>query len=174
VTTSSLSGTAARPRHAELAALARRVAEAIAAAETAPPESQSRAIVFRVGLLRLALPLTSIREVVVPPERLSRVPRASAGVLGIMNLRGRVVAVVDLLHALPGSLAARATDLTPEQLEEMSPMPSHILLLETERHEVGLLVQDVEGIAPLPAGAPDEPLLLDPTEVGQAIDALVL
>lgn len=171
---SHLTGIALTSRHAELAALARRIAEAIAAAETAPPESQARAVIFRIGVLRLALPLTSIREVIVPPERLSRVPRASAGVLGIMNLRGRVLAVVDLLHALPGALAARATDITPEQLEEMPAMTSHILLLETERHEVGLLVQDVEGIAPIPAGAPDDPLLLDPAEVGQAIDALVL
>jgi chemotaxis signal transduction protein len=161
-------------RHAELAALAHRVAEAIAAVESAPSESQSRGIVFRLGALRLTLPLTAIREVVIPPERLSRVPRASAGVLGIMNLRGRVVAVVDLLHALPGALAARATDITPEQMEQMEPLPSHILLLETEHHEVGLLVHDVEGIAPLPAGAIDDPLLLDPAEVARAIDALVL
>ena len=89
----------------DLVALARRIAQAIAVAEATPLESQRRVLVFRVGSLRLGLPLTSIREVVLPPAALSKVPRAPAALLGIMNLRGRVVAVVDLLHALPPGVA---------------------------------------------------------------------
>ena len=114
--------------------------------------------------LRLALPLTSVREVIVPPEKLSRVPRASEGILGIMNLRGRVVAVVDLRHALPGPLAT---------LIVHRPQPSHenpyarILLLENGRHEIGLLVHEVEGIGPLPTGSPNEPTLPDPAQLSQ-------
>src|SRR4051794_38869927 len=89
------------PFGAELTELATRLAREIAQAEAAPPESQPRALVFRVGPLFLALPLTAVREVVLPPDRLSKVPRAPASLLGIMNLRGRVVTVVDLAHALP-------------------------------------------------------------------------
>ncbi|MFN7135178.1 MAG: chemotaxis protein CheW, partial [Myxococcales bacterium] len=54
-----------------------------------------RHVVFTAASERYALPLAAVREVVVPAT-LSRVPRSPAAVCGIMNLRGRVVTVVDL------------------------------------------------------------------------------
>jgi purine-binding chemotaxis protein CheW len=73
-----------------------------------------------------------VKEVVVPPERFTRVPRAPAAVSGVMNLRGRVVTVVELRQLLG----------LPE-----GPSPNgRVLLLERGRRDLGLLVTDVEGI----------------------------
>lgn len=150
---------------------AERMARAIADANAAPAESRPRIIVFRVGLSRLALPLASVREVVLP-VRLSRVPRAPEAVLGIMNLRGRVVAVVDLLLCLPGELGARARGDRPVHAGE--PLGSgRILLLERGRREIGLLVREVEGIAPADAAGGDGAVLLDPEELARSLEALV-
>lgn len=157
----------------DLVQVARRIARAIADAQAAPPETHARVLVFEVGALRLSLPLTSVREVVVPGP-LSRVPRAPAAVLGIMNLRGRVVAVVDLLHALPGELAEGAHG-------GRAPLPpgaaldgGRILLLERGRREIGLLVRQVVGIATLAEHPTSDHLpLLDPDRLASAIEALV-
>lgn len=165
--------TRSHPFTLELRDLATRLAREIAAAEAAPPESQPRALVFRVGPLALALPLTAVREVVLPPDRLSKVPRAPAALLGIMNLRGRVVTVVDLVHALPDEVASRLLSEHAAQEPGADLGEGRVLIMERGSHEIGLLVRAVEGISTLTHLSADGPLLLDPQKVGAAIDALV-
>jgi purine-binding chemotaxis protein CheW len=89
-------------------------------------------VIFLLDKERYALPLSAVREVVVPPQSFSRVPRAPDCVKGVMNLRGRVVTVVDgrQLLGLP---------------VEGSP-PHKLVLLERDRRDLGLLVTEVEGI----------------------------
>jgi purine-binding chemotaxis protein CheW len=94
-----------------------------------------RHVVFRVDKERYALPLTAVREVVVPPAQFTRVPRAPAPVRGVMNLRGRVVMVVEL-----GGLLALPPGEQPG---------GRILLLDRGRRDLGLLVTDVDGIESL-------------------------
>jgi purine-binding chemotaxis protein CheW len=91
-----------------------------------------RHVIFRVEKERYGLPLSSVREVVVPPGRFTRVPRAPAAISGVMNLRGRVVTVVEMrqLLGLP---------------EGQSPL-SRVLLLDRGRRDLGFLVTDVDGI----------------------------
>jgi purine-binding chemotaxis protein CheW len=104
-----------------------------------------RHVVFRVARERFALPLEAVREVVLPQPPFARVPRASEAVRGVMNLRGRVVAVVDLA-ALMG--------LPPQRLEAEG---SHVLILDHGKRAIGFLiggVVGVEAIAPLEEGAP--------------------
>lgn len=96
-----------------------------------------RHVVFRLEKDRYALPLDAVREVVVAPERYSRVPHAGPSVKGVMTLRGRVVPVVDL---------ARLLTLPPR---EASPAASKVVLLELSRRDLGLLVTEVEGIEPI-------------------------
>lgn len=66
--------------------------------ETAPSGRESdadRYLVFRVGSESLATPLLSIREIVEPlPYR--TVPNPHAYYLGLANLRGQIVGVIDL------------------------------------------------------------------------------
>jgi purine-binding chemotaxis protein CheW len=92
-----------------------------------------RHVVFRLEKDRYALPLSAIREVVVVPARFSRVPRSPAHVRGIMNLRGRIVTVVEL-----------AALLKPEGTEPSK--GGKIVLLDRGRRELGLLVTEVDGI----------------------------
>ena len=103
-----------------------------------------RHVVFRVSGERYAVPLEAVREVVLPQPPFTRVPRAPDAVRGVMNLRGRVVAVVDLA-ALVG-LPAQRLDAAGAQ----------VLVLDHGKRALGLLIGGVVGVEPLapPEGAP--------------------
>jgi purine-binding chemotaxis protein CheW len=81
---------------------------------------------------RYALPLSAVREVVVPPQSFSRVPRAPEAVRGVMNLRGRVVTVVELKSLLA--------------LQDSGVASQKIVMLDRGRRDLGLLVTEVDGI----------------------------
>jgi purine-binding chemotaxis protein CheW len=95
-----------------------------------------RHVVFRLERDRYALPLSAIREVVAAPSHYTRVPRAPPVLRGVVNLRGRVVPVVDLRALLEPSLGA-----TSPQSPSL-----RIVLLEMGRRDLGLLVTEVDGI----------------------------
>ena len=100
-------------------------------------------MVFRVAGERFAIPLEAVREVVVPQPPFARVPRASDAVRGVMNLRGRVVAVVDL---------AVLVGLAPQRLEGAS---GQVLILDPGKRALGFLIAGVLGVEPIrpPDGA---------------------
>jgi purine-binding chemotaxis protein CheW len=93
-----------------------------------------RHVVFRVGSERFALPLEAVREVVPPQPPFARVPRCPDAVRGAMNLRGRVVAVVDL---------AQLVGLAPQSLE---PASGQVLILDHGKRSLGLLIGGVVGV----------------------------
>jgi purine-binding chemotaxis protein CheW len=103
----------------------------------APAPNSERQVVFRIGAERYALPLSAVREVVPPNPPFARVPRAGGAVRGVMNLRGRVVAVVDL---------AELVGLPPQPL-----LGGHgqVLILDREKRALGLLIGVVLGVEPL-------------------------
>jgi purine-binding chemotaxis protein CheW len=93
-----------------------------------------RHVLFRAGGERFALPLEAVREVVIPRPPFARVPRAGAAVRGAMNLRGRVVAVVDL-----AALVGVGT-------EPLAGGRGQVVVLDRERRALGLLVAQVLGV----------------------------
>ena len=97
-----------------------------------------RHVLFRVDKGLYAVPLAAVREVVPTPGAFTRVPRAPVAVKGVINLRGRVVTVVELAALLGVPTAAGA----------------QLLLLDRGRRELGLLVANVEGIEALEKFAP--------------------
>jgi len=101
-----------------------------------------RHVVFRVGSERYALPLEAVREVVLPQPPFARVPRVSEAVPGVMNLRGRVLAVVDL---------AALVGLPSQTLREGS---GQVLVLDQGKRAVGVLIAGVRGVEEVepPAG----------------------
>ncbi len=122
-----------------------------------------RHVIFRVDKERYGLPLAAVREVVVPPERFTRVPRAPAAVTGVMNLRGRVVTVVELRQLLG--------------LPDGAMPPSRVVLLDRGRRDLGLLVTDVDGIEAVervtPAPGKTVPAVRGVTRLrGQAVTVL--
>ncbi|HSM94117.1 MAG TPA: chemotaxis protein CheW [Anaeromyxobacteraceae bacterium] len=103
-----------------------------------------RHVLFRAAGERFALPLASVREVVVPQPPFARVPRVSEAVRGVMNLRGRVLPVVDL---------APLVGLPPQPLVGGQ---GQVLVLEREKRSLGLLIAQVIGVEPVgvpPPGA---------------------
>ena len=54
-----------------------------------------RFVVFRLGEEAYGLPVAAVDEIVRMPDQLTRVPNAPGFVEGVMNLRGRVVPVID-------------------------------------------------------------------------------
>ena len=96
-----------------------------------------RHVLFRVAGERFALPLAAVREVVLPQPPFARVPRSSDAVRGVMNLRGRVVAVVDL---------AVLVGLAPQRLAADG---GHVLILDQGKRTLGFLIGGVLGVEPL-------------------------
>ena len=105
-----------------------------------------RHVIFRVEKERYALPLAAIREVVVPPSLWSKVPRAPAAVRGVINLRGRVVTVIELKLLLG--------------LIEGQSLSQKIILLDRGRRDLGLMVTEVDGIESIEkvSAAPGKPV----------------
>jgi purine-binding chemotaxis protein CheW len=97
----------------------------------------TRHVLFRAGGERFALPLASVREVVIPQPPFARVPRSSPGVRGAMNLRGRVVALVDL---------AALVGIGSESLEGGR---GQVIIFDREPRSLGILVGQVLGVAAL-------------------------
>jgi purine-binding chemotaxis protein CheW len=94
-----------------------------------------RHVLFRSGGERFALPLDAVAEVVPPASTFTYVPRSPPAVRGAMNVRGRVVAVVDLA-ALLGLPASRGG-------------AGQVLVLDRERRALGFLVDEVLGVEPV-------------------------
>ncbi|UVF17589.1 chemotaxis protein CheW [Microvirga terrae] len=61
----------------------------------ASPNCDEQFIVFQLGDEEYGLPIAAVEEVVRAPDTLSRLPRAPTFIEGVMNLRGRVVPVID-------------------------------------------------------------------------------
>jgi purine-binding chemotaxis protein CheW len=96
-----------------------------------------RHVLFRVATERYALPLVAVREVVLPRPPFARVPRTGGAVRGVMNLRGRVVAVVDL---------AELMGLEPRAMAEGH---GQVIILERGKRALGLLIAGVLGVEPV-------------------------
>lgn len=65
--------------------------------EIQPTDTQL--VVFRIGRERYALPTSSAREV-VNYEKPRQLPGADNWVLGVLNVRGEIIPICDLTHAL--------------------------------------------------------------------------
>ena len=88
---------------------------------------------FRLGDTWLVAPREEVKEVIVPPA-LTRIPRARPWFLGVSNVRGNLLPVVDLAQLI-GSDASAAD----------SADRSRVLVLNSERVPVGFLVGEVAG-----------------------------
>ncbi len=121
-----------------------------------------RHVVFRVAGERFALPLAAVREVVLPQPPFALVPRVSEAVRGVMNLRGRVLPVVDLapLVGLAG--------------QPLVAGQGQVLVLEREKRSLGFLIGQVLGVEPIvvPPGGDDAILRGVVTVKGSAVSVL--
>jgi len=118
-------------------------------AEAAPaPGPELHLLTFALDREEFGIPVTQVREVIRVSE-VTRVPQAPAHVRGVANLRGRILAVVELRSRLGLSPAA----ITPR---------ARIVVVEVRGRVLGLLVDAVSQVTKVPQAsvvpAPEEVL----------------
>ena len=100
----------------------------------AVPVMRDGLVVFRLGGERYGIPLSCVRELGrVPPITL--VPRLPAFVSGVANLRGNVLAIIDL-RPVVGTSAASAGD----------PNARRMMVVNVDGVVAGVLVDAVDGV----------------------------
>ncbi|HYF56187.1 MAG TPA: chemotaxis protein CheW [Salinarimonas sp.] len=105
--------------------------------DAGPVEAEeSRFVVFRLGDGEFGLPVEAVEEVARLPDRITRVPRTPAFLEGVVNLRGEVLPVVD---------QRRRFDMPPSEAGEVR----RLLVVRTQRHRAGLIVDAVTGVLPV-------------------------
>lgn len=79
--------------------------DAKAAGERAGSIAQEQFVIFRLGPEQYGLPIAAVAEVVRCPASFTRVPCAPEFLAGVMNLRGRILPVIDQRRrfAVPGA-----------------------------------------------------------------------
>ena len=100
-------------------------------------------VCFRIGKETFGVDISSVREIVRGPE-ITKVPGTPECVLGVVNLRGRILSVVDLGHRL---------GLTPSVVSG----GSRILVTHLDGLTVGFLVDTATEVMKLPAEAIEPP-----------------
>jgi chemotaxis signal transduction protein len=108
-----------------------------------PPAAPARACLIRLGNALYAAEVRYAREVVVFDEY-TQVPLAPPHLIGVANLRGRLVPLVDL-RPLLGLEPARAT------------RGAKALVVERDQLTAAFLIDDVVGLEPLERVAAPDP-----------------
>ncbi|MFN7262409.1 MAG: chemotaxis protein CheW [Pseudobdellovibrionaceae bacterium] len=93
--------------------------------------SNERYLAFSLGTEEYAIPLLSVREVIAVPE-ITPVPQSPTYFLGIMNLRGQVISVIDLRTKF---------GIKPNTTEETS-----VIILDMGDHSLGAVVDSVNSV----------------------------
>lgn len=126
--------------------------EARAVTQTAPaPGPELHLLTFALDREEFGIPVTQVREVIRVSD-ITRVPQAPAHVRGVANLRGRILAVVELRSRL----GLPTAELTPR---------SRVVVVEVRGRVLGLLVDAVSQVTKVPEAsvvpAPDEVVSAD-------------
>lgn len=99
--------------------------------EQASAQGAWSGIAFRLGKDRMLASLEDVAEILHMPD-VTQIPGAAGWILGIANVRGNLIAVVDM-HAFLGEKRTQITDR------------SRVLVVNQEGGNVGLLVDEVVG-----------------------------
>jgi purine-binding chemotaxis protein CheW len=96
-------------------------------------------VTFRIGTELFGVPISAVQEIVRVPA-IVRIPQSPNFVEGVINLRGRVITVVDLRKRLNQS--------SPGEQGEWD-RKSRILVIETCGRQVGVIVDEVAEVLKL-------------------------
>ncbi|HEX8427552.1 chemotaxis protein CheW [Hymenobacter sp.] len=99
--------------------------------KTAKPDPIIQLIVFRLGDEEYGLRIEQVKEVTITPE-VARMPKTPPFIKGIANLRGDIIAIVDLEERFglrPGGQELPAT--------------SYTLAIEAKDYTIGIVVREV-------------------------------
>lgn len=96
-------------------------------------------VVFTLGDEAYGLPIAAVEEVLRMPDRLTRVPRAPAFIEGVVNVRGRVVPVIDQRRRF------EATGVTSDK--------RRLIVTSIDGRPAAFVVDSVNEIVAAPAGS---------------------
>jgi purine-binding chemotaxis protein CheW len=141
----------ARPRSAEAESLLRYADELqrlSVSAEAPGPGPELHLVAFALDREEFGIPIGQVREVIRVSD-ITRVPQARSHVRGVTNLRGRILAVVEIRTRL---------GLTPAEITPRS----RIIVVGAHDRTLGILVDGVSQVVKVPtasiAPAPEEVL----------------
>ncbi|MBZ5696029.1 MAG: chemotaxis protein CheW [Acidobacteriia bacterium] len=106
-------------------------------------EKELQVVGFRIGRETFGLPISLVREIVRVPE-ITAVPNAPDYIEGVINLRGRIIPIVDLR----------------KRFGEKSFEPNkknRIVVVELESRAIGLLVNSASEVLRIPPSEIEEP-----------------
>lgn len=106
-------------------------------------EKDLQIVGFRIGRETFGLPIGIVREIVRVPE-ITSVPNAPEYIEGVINLRGRIIPVVDLRKRF----GQEATTLNKK---------SRIVVVELNGRSVGLIVNSASEVLRLPPSEIEQP-----------------
>lgn len=89
-------------------------------------------IVFRIGQEEYALHIDQIKEVVITPH-ITRMPQTPSFVRGVANIRGKIIAIIDLEEKF-------GLKKEGDGLDEAG---NYTLVIESEEFKMGVLVKEV-------------------------------
>jgi purine-binding chemotaxis protein CheW len=116
-------------------------------------ESVIEYVTAKIGGQLFGLPISRVQDVFMP-ERLTRVPLAAAEIAGLLNLRGRIVTVVDMRCRL--DFEAPDSGGGPAQRAPLA------VGIEHKGESYGLLIDEIGEVLKLPASSrEDNPVNLD-------------
>ncbi|MHB1222930.1 MAG: chemotaxis protein CheW [Gemmatimonadaceae bacterium] len=147
---------AARPGQAD-------TPSADASPDDGPPDGGPQLLAFVVAGRLFGCPLADVREI-IPARPATRLPGAPPHVLGLVNLRGTLLTVLDLALALgPREELALAPLPTTDHAAGPPAAPAatvgHVLVVEADGRRVGCRAEAVRRVYPMPA-------LISPTVIG--------
>jgi len=97
-------------------------------------------VVFSLDKEEYALQITDVREILEIPD-ITPIPNSPEYISGIINLRGRVIGVIDLERRF--GLNRENKDIHPE----------HIIVIEAPKASFGVIVDEVTSVIRIPKGA---------------------
>jgi purine-binding chemotaxis protein CheW len=106
--------------------------EEIFMADEVKAADELQLVVFSLGREEFAVEVTQVREI-MRMEEITRMPKSPPFVEGIINLRGQIIAVVDLARRLNLESADRGID-------------TRIIVVEAEEIKVGMIVDSVSEV----------------------------
>ncbi len=122
--------------------------------EAAAIAEAGKYLLFELAGEQYGLPILQVREI-ISLESITRVPRVSESVLGVINLRGKVIPVIDLRTRFGLESVTPTEDTVIIVLQcELARNPLTIGVVVDAVHEVVLLRAD--HISPPPPGARSE------------------
>ena len=104
-------------------------------------EEMVHLIVFKLGMESYAIKIDQVKEVTITPD-ITRMPRTPHFVKGVANIRGDIIAVIDL----EDRFGIRPAPL----LDGLNPKVTYTLVIEAKDYNIGVVVREMPQSLNLP------------------------